>query len=51
MNNIAIIYASVHHNNTKKAVNHITSVISADVIDILKNNNPDISQCRDKIND
>lgn len=42
MSNIAIIYASVHHNNTKKIAEHIAFGISADVIDILKNNNPDI---------
>lgn len=39
MNKIVILYASVHHNNTRKLVNHIASGIQADVIDILKTKN------------
>ncbi|MDD3715420.1 MAG: flavodoxin domain-containing protein, partial [Atribacterota bacterium] len=35
----AIIYASVHHQNTKKIVEVIASVISADVVDITKEKN------------
>lgn len=44
MNNIVIIYASVHHKNTKKIVEHIASGMSADVVDILENKYPDISR-------
>lgn len=44
MNKIAIIYASVHHGNTEKIVRYIASDIQADIIDILKTKNPDISQ-------
>lgn len=42
MNKIVILYASVHHNNTRKLVNHIASGIQADVIDVLKAKKPDI---------
>ena len=38
----AIIYASIHHGNTKKVVESMAECISADLIDITKDNNPDI---------
>ena len=42
MNKIVILYASVHHNNTRKVVKHVASGIQTDVIDILKTKKPDI---------
>lgn len=44
MNRIVILYASVHHHNTEKVVNDISSQIQADVVNIMKDPNPDISQ-------
>lgn len=38
-----IIYASTHRGNTKKIVERIAECISADLIDITTNENPDIS--------
>jgi len=38
-----IIYASVHHGNTKKIAEAMASVISADVINVTKNRTPDLS--------
>ena len=40
----AIVYASVHHGNTKKVVEEMANAISAEVIDITKNENPSLSQ-------
>ena len=40
---IVIIYASVHHGNTKKIAEAMASVISADLIDIIKNKGFDLS--------
>lgn len=41
--NTVIIYVSTHHGNTKKIVEKMAESISADLIDITKNTNPDIS--------
>lgn len=38
-----IIYASTHHGNTKKVVEQMAKYLSADLIDILQNEKPDIS--------
>lgn len=38
-----MIYASIHHGNTKKIVEAMAKELSADIIDITKNANPDIS--------
>lgn len=38
-----IIYTSVHHGNTKKIVDVMADVLSADIVDITKNPNPDIT--------
>lgn len=38
-----IIFASTHHGNTKKVVEQVTKNITADLIDITQNHNPDIS--------
>lgn len=39
----AIVYASVHHDNTKKIVEGIAAVIPIDLIDIMKNPAPNLS--------
>ena len=41
--NTVIIYASTHHGNTKKIVEKMAEVLSADLVDITKNKNPDIT--------
>ncbi|AAM03813.1 TPA: flavodoxin [Methanosarcina acetivorans] len=38
-----IVYASVHHGNTKKIAEAMASVISADVIDVTRKIKPDLS--------
>ena len=38
-----IIFASTHHGNTKKVAEHMAKSVSADLIDITQNRNPDIS--------
>lgn len=38
-----IIYASTHHGNTKKVAEYMAKIITADLIDITQNQNPDIS--------
>ena len=38
-----IVYASTHHGNTKKIVDEMASVISADLINIIKDKEPDLS--------
>ena len=38
-----MIYASIHHGNTRKVVEAMAKELSADTIDITKNANPDIS--------
>ena len=43
MSKVVIIYASIHHRNTEKVVNYIAPIIGAEVIDIIKNKEPDIS--------
>ena len=43
MTRVVIIYASVHHHNTKKVVDYIAASIHADTVDILKTPEPDIS--------
>lgn len=48
MNRIVILFASVHHKNTEKVTNHLALAVGADVIDITKNEKPDIS-CYDII--
>lgn len=44
MNRVVILYASVHHRNTEKVVSYISSGLQADLVNIVKNPNPDISQ-------
>lgn len=44
MSQNVIIYASVHHHNTEKVVKYIAPEIQADVINILKTPEPDISR-------
>lgn len=43
MTRTVIIYASVHHHNTKKVADYVAAAIHADTIDILKTPEPDIS--------
>lgn len=38
-----IVYASTHHGNTKKVVEQMAEILSADLIDITKNQKPNIS--------
>lgn len=38
-----IIFASTHHGNTKTVVEYMAKSITADLIDITQNQNPDIS--------
>jgi Flavodoxins len=38
-----ILYVSVHHGNTKKIVQIMAETLSADLIDLTKEKNPDIS--------
>ncbi|WP_462274315.1 flavodoxin domain-containing protein [Filifactor alocis] len=44
MGNIAIIYASVHHGNTKKVVDYLSTKISATVVDVTKEKAFDVSE-------
>ena len=41
---IVIIYASVHHGNTKKIVEAMASVVSVDLINVTKNEELDLSE-------
>lgn len=43
MDRIVVLFASVHHKNTKKVVHHLAPAVGADVIDLVSNKNPDIS--------
>lgn len=38
-----IIFASTHHGNTKKVAEYMAKIITADLIDIIQIQNPDIS--------
>ena len=38
-----VIYASTHHGNTKKVAEYMAKIITADLIDITQNQNPDIT--------
>ena len=38
-----IIFASTHHGNTKKVAEYMAEGLSADLIDITRDKNPDIS--------
>lgn len=42
MTRAVIIYASVHHHNTKKVADYVAAAIHADTVDILKTPEPDI---------
>lgn len=44
MGNIAMIYASVHHGNTKKVVDYLSTKISATVVDVTKEKAFDVSE-------
>ncbi len=41
--NTLIVYASTHHGNTKMIVEKMAESISADLVDIIQNQHPDIS--------
>ncbi len=46
MNQTLILYASIHHGNTRKVVDYVAQNMDVDIINIAENQHPDVSTYR-----